>query len=154
VLAELVALEEPEHRLRVADIDREERAHAASLIEAERTIAAMNAREARLATNEALYREVNERIHEVGETLQVLPDGQLLDFRCECGSSECESAVSMTAAEYEHVRSDNDRFAVVPGHENEEIERVMERTGRYAVVDKRPEAEPYVGADGKPDSGA
>ena len=107
-----------------------------------------------MATTEALLREVNERIHEVGETLNVLPDGELLDFRCECGRPECDSAVSMAAAEYEHVRSDNDRFALVPGHEDEEIERVMERTERYVVVDKLPQAEPYVGADGKPDSGA
>ena len=114
----------------------------------------MDARKARLATNEALYREVNERIHEVGASLQVLPDGELIEFRCECGSPECESLVSMNAGEYEHVRADNDRFALVPGHENGEIERVMERTDRYVIVDKKPAAEPYVGADGKPDSGA
>ena len=114
----------------------------------------MDSRDERLASNEALLREVNERIHEVGEHLQVLPDGELLDFRCECGSPACESAVSMTAAEYEDVRSDNDRFALLPGHENEQIERVMERTERYVVVDKRPAAEPFVGADGKPDSGS
>jgi hypothetical protein len=114
----------------------------------------MEGREARLASNEALLREVNERIREVGEGLQVLPDDELLDFRCECGAPACDGLVSMTAAEYEHVRSDNDRFAVLPGHEEEEIERVMERTERYVIVDKRPEAEPYVGADGKPDSGA
>jgi hypothetical protein len=114
----------------------------------------MDARSARLATNEALYREVNERIHEVGETLRVLPDGELLEFHCECGQPDCVSLVSMSAAEYEHVRADNDRFAVLPGHEEDEIERVMERTERYVVVDKRPEAEPFVGADGKPDSGA
>jgi hypothetical protein len=107
-----------------------------------------------MATNEALLREVNERIHEVGERLDVLPDGERLDFRCECGRPECDQPVSMTAAEYEDVRSDNDRFAVVPGHEDEAIERVMEQTERYVVVDKRPEAEPYVGADGKPDSGS
>ena len=114
----------------------------------------MEGREARLASNEALLREVNEKIHEVGEGLQVLPDGDLLDFRCECGDPECDSPVSMTAEEYEHVRSDNDRFAVLPGHEETKIERVMERTDRYFIVDKRPEAEPYVGADGKPASGA
>jgi hypothetical protein len=114
----------------------------------------MEGREARMASNEALLREVNERIHEVGEGLQVLPDDELLDFRCECGAAACEDLVSMTRAEYEHVRSDNDRFALLPGHEEEEIERVMERTDRYVIVDKRPEAEPYVGADGKPDSGA
>ena len=114
----------------------------------------MERREARLASNEALLREVNEKIHEVGQSLQVLPDGELLDFRCECGDPECDSPVSMTAEEYEHVRSDKDRFAVLPGHEETKIERVMERTDRYFIVDKRPEAEPYAGADGKPTSGA
>jgi hypothetical protein len=112
----------------------------------------MDARQERSAKNEALLREVNDRIREVGERLQVLPDGDTLDFRCECGRLDCESYVSMTATEYQRVRSDNDRFAVVPGHEDHEIERVMEQTERYAVVDKRPKAEPYVGADGQPDS--
>jgi Icc-related predicted phosphoesterase len=114
----------------------------------------MDVRQERSAKNEALLREVNERIHEVGERLQVLPDDDMLDFRCECGSPACENYVSMTASKYEDVRSDNDRFVLVPGHEDPEIERVMERTERYVVVDKRPKAEPYVGADGKPDSDA
>jgi hypothetical protein len=113
----------------------------------------MDARDVRKAKNEDLLREVNERIQEVGERLQVLPDDELLDFRCECGDPDCESSVSMTSAELEQVRSDNDRFAVVPGHEDLKIERVVERTERYFVVDKRPEAEPYVGADGEPSSG-
>jgi hypothetical protein len=116
------------------------------------TIAAMDAREERIAKNEALLREVNEKIHDVGERLQVLPEDEFLDFRCECGRPECNDSVSMTTAEYERVRSDNDRFAVLPGHEKDEIERVVDRTDRYLVVDKRPEAEPYVGADGKPNS--
>ena len=114
----------------------------------------MDTRDERLAKNEALLREVNERIHEVGERLQVLPDGDLLDFRCECGRPSCDTSVSLTQAEYEHVRSDNDRFALVPGHEDEEIERIVERSDRYVVVDKRPAAEPFVGADGKAESGS
>jgi hypothetical protein len=114
----------------------------------------MNARDERLARNEAFLREVNERIHEVGERFQVMPDDELLDFRCECGRPECEDSVPMTSREYEHVRADVDRFAVVPGHEDGEIERVVEQNGRYVIVDKRPEAEPFVGGDGKPDSGA
>src|SRR5512146_2248364 len=114
----------------------------------------MDARDARLAKNEALYREVNERIAEVGERLQVLPEDELLHFHCECGRPECETSIPMTPAEYEHVRSDNDRFVVIPGHENGNVERVVEQTDRYLVVDKLPDAEPYVGADGKPDSGA
>jgi hypothetical protein len=110
-------------------------------------------RKERASRNEALLREVNERIEEVGKRLQVLPDDGSLDFRCECGRPECEAFVSMTAGEFEHVRAENDRFAVVPGHEDDEIERVVERAERYVIVDKLPRAEPFVGADGEPDSG-
>ena len=46
------------------------------------------------------------------------------------------------------------RYPVVPGHENPEIERVVERGEQYLIVDKLPDAERYVGADGKPDSGS
>jgi hypothetical protein len=111
-------------------------------------------REERTARNEALLREVNERIREVGERLQVLPDNGELEFRCECGRPECEEFVSMTASDYERVRSEKDRFAVVPGHEDPEIERVVVRADRYLIVDKLPQAEPLVGADGEADSGA
>jgi hypothetical protein len=114
----------------------------------------MDARETRSAKNEALLREVNDRIEEVGERLNVLPGDEKLDFRCECGREDCDSFVGLTVSEYEQVRSNNDRFAVVPGHEDPEIERVVERGERYLVVDKLPNAERYVGADGKPDSGA
>ncbi|MFL5920708.1 MAG: hypothetical protein ACJ743_13580 [Gaiellaceae bacterium] len=113
----------------------------------------MDAREERTAKNEALLREVNERIEEVGKHLQVLPDHQALEFRCECGRPDCEAFVSMSVAEYEHVRADNDRFAVVPGHQDEQVERVAERGERYLIVDKLPQAERFVGADGEPDSG-
>jgi hypothetical protein len=115
---------------------------------------AVDPRQERSAKNEALFREVNDRIHEVGERLQILPDGELLEFRCECGRPACDEFVPLSTAEYEHVRSDNDRFIVFPGHQDPGIERVVERTERYVVVDKRPQAEPLVGADGEPDSGA
>jgi hypothetical protein len=110
-------------------------------------------REERFAKNEALLREVNERIEEIGEQFRVLPDGDRLDFRCECGRPECQESISMGVAEYQRVRADNDRFAVVPGHEDREIERVVEKTDRYVIVDKLPDAERFVGADGVPDSG-
>jgi len=111
-------------------------------------------REERVAKNEALLREVNDRIEDVGRRLQVLPDGERLDFRCECGQADCEELISMPVSAYEHVRADNDRFAVVPGHEDAGIERVVERAESYLIVDKLPEAERFVGGDGKPDSGS
>jgi hypothetical protein len=114
----------------------------------------VNTRDERIARNEALLREVNERIYDVGEGLQVLPDNGVLDFRCECGHPECDVLVHMLASDYQRVRADNDRFVVVPGHEDAHIERIVERSKGYLVVDKRPEAEPFVGADGEPGSGA
>jgi hypothetical protein len=118
------------------------------------SIPRMDPRAERTAKNEALLREVNDRIEDVGQHLQVLPDGNLLDFRCECGRPECEDFISMAVSKYEHVRAENDRFAVVPGHESDEIERVVERADGYVIVDKLPSAERFVGADGKPNSGA
>jgi len=114
----------------------------------------VDARDERCAKNEALLREVNDRIEEVGEQLTVVPDGGQLDFRCECGRPDCEAFISLTISEYEHLRSDNDRFAVTPGHENDRIERVVERSERYLIVDKLPDVERNVGADGLPDSSA
>jgi hypothetical protein len=113
----------------------------------------VHSRDERAAANEALLREVNDRIEDVGEHLRVLPEDERLDFRCECGQSACDALISMSIREYDHVRADNDRFAVVPGHEDERIERVVERGEGYLIVDKRPEVERAVGADGLPDSG-
>jgi hypothetical protein len=45
------------------------------------------------------------------------------------------------------VRSQDDRFVVRPGHETPEIERAVEWTDQYVVVDKVPAAEPLVAED-------
>ena len=116
----------------------------------------MKERLARQARNEALFREVNDRIEEISEDVEkqgIAPEGGLVEFHCECGRDGCSERVRMTVAQYEQVRADNDRFALFPGHESEEIETVVERGERFVVVDKLPEAEPLVGADGAPSSG-
>ena len=48
---------------------------------------------------------------------------------------------------YERVRSQDDRFVIRPGHETPELERAVEWTDDYVVVDKIPAAEPYVEDD-------
>lgn len=113
----------------------------------------MESWERKTALNEALWREVNERIDELDETMRVLPEDSQLSFHCECGEEGCTAMVSLTPAEYQEVRSDVDRFAIAPGHEQPTIERVVKRTDRYLVVDKLPRAEPLVGGDGLPSSG-
>jgi hypothetical protein len=116
---------------------------------------AMDERLERKARNEALIREVNERIEQVDRAAQeasVAPEETLFEFLCECGGDDagqigCEEHVKMTIPEYERVRSQNDRFAVSPGHEKEALEWVVAENERFVIVDKRPRAEPFVEDD-------
>ena len=115
----------------------------------------MNRSEEQQARNEALVRQVNERIERVNLSAE---EGSLADeetpfeFLCECGRGAenevaCDGYFKMTLREYEEIRSQDDRFAVVPGHENPELENVVRRTDQYVVVDKKPAAEPFVEDD-------
>jgi hypothetical protein len=116
---------------------------------------AMDDRLERKARNEALMREVNERIAEVdkaAEEASFAPEHNLFEFICECGGdgnsqSGCEEHIRMTIQEYEDVRSQDDRFAVYPGHEKEALEWVVMRKDRFVLVDKGPNAEPFVADD-------
>jgi hypothetical protein len=87
--------------------------------------------------NEATFRKVNEGM-EVGQD-----PGGLLTFICECGRLGCTELIELTRAEYEGLRADSRRFAVLAGHEIEDVERVVERHDRYLVVEKAgdPESE-------------
>jgi hypothetical protein len=100
----------------------------------------MGAREERLGANEALFREVNERVAEVAEEF-IAAEGPV-EFSCECGDGACAEKITMTVDEYEAVRAKATLFAVVPGHEVPDIERVVERHPNYLVVEKQdPDAE-------------
>ena len=95
-------------------------------------------REERVARNEALFREVNEQIKQVNEDA---PAGAETAFVCECGDPECTGPVSLTLVEYEEVRGDATHFAVLPGHVVPDVEVVVARNDRFAVVRKNePEA--------------
>jgi hypothetical protein len=98
-------------------------------------------RKRRLATNEGLLREVNDRVEEVAQEFdraEVHADGQT-DFLCECGDDECTATVRMTVTEYEGVRSEETHFVVVPGHEDTSVEDIVQRHERYVVVRKHPD---------------
>jgi hypothetical protein len=95
-------------------------------------------REERVARNESLFREVNERIKQVNEEIDARAES---DFLCECGDADCTEPVSLTLVEYEEVRGDPTHFAILPGHSDPSVERVLARNDRFAVVRKtEPEA--------------
>jgi hypothetical protein len=94
------------------------------------------ARDERLAGNEALFREVNERVAEVATHLLEADGDGGIHFTCECGHAGCTEPMLMSLVEYGAIRSRATRFAVVPGHEEPEIENVVERHPNYLVVDK------------------
>jgi hypothetical protein len=96
----------------------------------------MSERERRVGRNEALFREVNDRIERVTETLQVTTD--TLRILCECGNAACTEQITVPVSEYERVRSDSELFFVRDGHEQPEVEHIVERHGDYNVVRKEP----------------
>lgn len=93
----------------------------------------MGAREERVARNETLFREVNERIKQVNAGLATI---EATDYLCECGDDGCTDPISLTMAEYEAVRAEPTHFAVVSGHVVPESEQVVASTHRYSVVAK------------------
>jgi hypothetical protein len=102
----------------------------------------VGAREERLGANEALFREVNERVAEVADKFLAGESPATVNFSCECADRTCTEQIAMTVDEYEAVRAEATQFAVAPGHEVPDIERVVARHPSYFVVEKQdPDAE-------------
>ena len=93
---------------------------------------AVTPREVSVGKNEALFREVNERIR------GITTDFGDAEFLCECGDPTCALPVALDLAEYEAVRDNPAQFVLVPGHEMPEVEDVVMQNERYAVVRKHP----------------
>ena len=96
-------------------------------------------RQERVIRNEALFRELNERVREIEETLTargVVDPAEFGEYFCECGLDDCKDKIRLRHDEYERVRSNPLHFAIVPGHEVDTVERVIEHTDRFAMVEK------------------
>jgi hypothetical protein len=85
------------------------------------------------ARYETAFREVNEQI---AELTGLLSETRYALFICECSDTNCADSLEVKVAEYEAVRSDGTRFVVLPGHQHEGIERVVEGNGRFLIVEK------------------
>ena len=90
----------------------------------------------RLARNQTLFREVNERVNDLRRSTV-----SFAEFVCECSDPGCTKSLSVAAGEYEAVRSNPKRFMVARGHEIREVERVVFDNDRFLVVEKTVETE-------------
>src|SRR5512133_1296913 len=96
-------------------------------------------REKRLGLNEAVFREVNQRITSLANLFK-WGEPAPLDLVCECRNATCVKRIEMTRSEYEAVRAEETHFALYPGHADAEIERVISSHKGYEVVAKQGDA--------------
>lgn len=93
----------------------------------------VTSREERIAKNEAVAREINEKIEEAHDHG---PSDGHVRMLCECGDTDCERVVAITLPEYERVRGDPRHFVIIRSHLISDIERVVWETDRFVVVEK------------------
>ena len=96
----------------------------------------------RMAHNNAVFREANERIHGAAAAYDL--DG-LLPFLCECPDPTCTAIIPMPLEAYEAIRAVPTHFINGVGHpdsshawatviEQREGYEIVERTGRAAEI--------------------
>jgi hypothetical protein len=95
----------------------------------------MDPREERLAKNEVLFREVNERIRD-SAAAGGIRDDRNLGFVCECSNVDCTLRLRVSIGDYERTRSDPAQFLVALGHELPEIEDVVTVEDGFQIVRK------------------
>lgn len=88
----------------------------------------------KIGMNEAVFREVNERIEDLARSFGL--GAEPLDFVCECGDVSCAEQIRMNAGDYERMREDSTLFAVYPGHEMPEAEEVVAKHKGFDIVRK------------------
>src|SRR3954462_15129002 len=86
-----------------------------------------------MAENEILFREVNERVQELGARCT---SPSTFEIVCECGEDTCFERIAIERGDYEAVRAAVVRFAGLPGQAAEDVERVVDRHDGYDVVEK------------------
>lgn len=95
-----------------------------------------DAQQRRVAENEAAARNVNDALeaHSPGERRSPAA------FLCECSRLQCHHFIEITPRDYERVRAHPCRFIVHPGHEEPEVETIVDAHSDYVVVEKQAEA--------------
>jgi hypothetical protein len=95
----------------------------------------MTAQEKRLALNESLFREINERVEERVRLFHGREE--LVGIVCECADLDCTNRITVSKDEYATARSEPTQFLVKPGHSVDEAEEIVVKNDRFEIVRKR-----------------
>jgi hypothetical protein len=87
----------------------------------------------RFARNEAIFREVNERVADVADS-----EARMTNFLCECGNLDCVEEIPLTDAEYKKPAVTQPPSPASLGMPLGDVETVIEETDRFHVVEKHP----------------
>jgi hypothetical protein len=97
----------------------------------------MSPREEQAIRNEELFREVNLNIVELEEQAGRTDSAESLPLICECALTGCSASIEVDAGTFARVRESPMRFLVATGHEQPDVEEVVERREGYLIVEKR-----------------
>ena len=90
--------------------------------------------EQRAARNESLFREVNENIARLEERHGTTTAEPV--FVCECSNTDCTQHLAVRPDVYARVRAQPRQFILIPGHEDLQLERIVESHPGYVIVEK------------------
>jgi hypothetical protein len=88
----------------------------------------------RVGHNEALFRQVNERIEGLNAAFATV--SQTFAVVCECGDLSCTDQLELPPRVYERTRQSPVRFVVKPGHQSPDMEHIVEAEDDYLVIEK------------------
>jgi hypothetical protein len=99
----------------------------------------------RIAQNEIVLRNVNEKIAEKTSDLEargLAARDETSEYLCSCGRPDCDQSIRLTLDEFEKAHERDDQFIVALGHDVPTIEDVVAAYETYSVVRKKPGFKP------------
>lgn len=103
--------------------------------------------EKRMAENEVIFRQYNEKIQQgfdnlnelatqTGQTDHSYYEDDSLHFLCECSDENCRLRVQLRPSRYNEIHERRDHFVIVCGHETQSIEKVIGKETDFCIVEK------------------
>jgi hypothetical protein len=94
--------------------------------------------ELKRAENEVVFKQQNESIKR--QTSRLLPHEDKatfpVNFTCECADENCREQVQLTIVQFNRNSKNSKHFIIRPGHEQPDVEHVIEMGEGFNVVEK------------------